>query len=406
MMLEALKSKRILVTGGTGFIGTRVVERLMLEGECQVRVLVRKFQRAIRIARFDAVEMVPGTMTDLAAVRRAAEGCDIIINCAHDFTLTFPKKNRRDNLLAAKNIAQAALEVNARLIHLSTVDTFGHPQGEVIDETTPRNPKGGAYAEAKWAVERHLTARCAQDGLRLTVLLPMIVYGPHAAWVHSPCAQLRNGRLALPNEGKGTCNTVYIDDLISAMFLAATNEEVVGETFIISGPDTTTWAGFFGRYDRALGTNALTLMTEEEFAAALRRAKQKRKLLPVMLGLVKDGTVFRLVNRMRKAALIEGLLKGSIKFFGEWLFLVPGCAHWDETAKRIVRKLRYGKPPAAPAGDPRPLILPSNAWLADIYRCPPRLSIEKARRLLGYEPQFDFERGIELTLKYIEWANL
>src|SRR5437899_10163551 len=101
----SLQGKKVLVTGGTGFIGGRLVERLVLEWGAQVRVLVRNFAHAVRVARFP-IEMVPGDTTDANAMKSAAKGCDAIFHCAYGATAD-PEKQKAIALKAVEAVAQA-----------------------------------------------------------------------------------------------------------------------------------------------------------------------------------------------------------------------------------------------------------------------------------------------------------
>ena len=75
-----LSGKRVLVTGGTGFIGGRLIERLVVDYKADVRALVRNFARASRIARFP-IQMVHGDVINPSDVNQAADGCEFIFHC-------------------------------------------------------------------------------------------------------------------------------------------------------------------------------------------------------------------------------------------------------------------------------------------------------------------------------------
>src|SRR5581483_2476179 len=80
--MESLANARVLVTGGTGFIGGRLIERLVLQHGAHVRVLVRRYDSATRAARLP-VELIGGDVTHAADVERAMTGCDYVFHCAY-----------------------------------------------------------------------------------------------------------------------------------------------------------------------------------------------------------------------------------------------------------------------------------------------------------------------------------
>ena len=82
---------KILVTGATGFIGSRLCELLSLEHRLPYRALVRNYSRAARIARLDA-ELVAGDMLDADSLARAVKGCDAVVNLAHSDDKTAAKQ--------------------------------------------------------------------------------------------------------------------------------------------------------------------------------------------------------------------------------------------------------------------------------------------------------------------------
>ena len=89
---------KILLTGATGFIGTRLCERLKLHWRLPYRALVRNYTHATRIARLDS-EMMPGDLTNVDALVKALDGCDTIVHMAHGEDDKAPKDTA--NVIAA-----------------------------------------------------------------------------------------------------------------------------------------------------------------------------------------------------------------------------------------------------------------------------------------------------------------
>ncbi len=132
-----LSGKRVLVTGGTGFIGGRLVERLILEHKADVRVLVRNFARVPRIARF-SVEMLYGDVTNPSDVERAVDGCEVIFHCAALGSKGSKEIRRLVNVGGTRNVLEAARHAGAnRVVYLSPTN----------------NTERGDYLEFKWRLE-------------------------------------------------------------------------------------------------------------------------------------------------------------------------------------------------------------------------------------------------------------
>jgi nucleoside-diphosphate-sugar epimerase len=367
-----LSGKQVLVTGATGFVGGRLVEKLVIEQHANVRVLIRNFSHASRIARFD-IEMVSGDITDSSAVTEATKGCEVIFHCAYDFR--GPRKDRqRVTFVGTENVAKAALKTGSRLVHVSTVDVYGWPHQETLDETAPKSPDSNLYAQTKFRAEEFLWSYHRQHAFPLVVVQPTIVYGPFSRpWTLSVIDQLKNGRLELGEEDNGVCNAVYIDDVADALILAATEPRAVGEAFLISGPDVITWKEFYAAFEKLLGRNGTGSISPND----VKRV---------------SSSLSSLEGRVIDAAMESSILRRAYE--KSRLFLPD---HINGLIRSTVLKLL-----AKNAQLNRPL----DKSRLKLYRTRCHVKLDKARRLLGYKPAFSFERGMVLTGQFLRWADL
>jgi nucleoside-diphosphate-sugar epimerase len=390
--LMKLVGKTVLVTGGTGFIGSRLVEKLILEQQAHVRVLVRTYGRASRIARFP-VEMVPGNLTDVESVRRATRGCDVIFNCAYDFAAD-REHQKRSSMQAARNLGEAALrETVRRLVHVSTSAVYAPmPDGD-LTEASGWPKSTNPYVLIKRELERLLLDQHKTRGLPAVVVQPTLVYGPFSRdWTIGPIQQLTSGYIPLVDQGTGLCNPVYIDDVIDAMILAATAQAAVGERFLISGDKPLTWKEFYEPLESLLGTKATIEITEQELSQEIARRQRDSALSSRLRNLMRNREVAEVVRTLPAVSTFVAVAKKILRH-----------DQWESLKSRFV-----------PNGSPifnghgaatKPLHIPSELLL-QMYKSKTRVRIDKARALLGYSPKFDFERGMNVTAEFLRWANL
>ncbi len=260
-----LEGKTAFVTGGSGFIGGRLIEVLIRQYGMRVKALVRATTSAgggaFRAAAAGA-EIVFGSLLDEAALDGAVKGCDLVFHCAYG-THGSGAEQRQVTLEGTRLLARAAGKAGvAQFVHLSTVATFGGNTPAVVDERFV-NPKLWAwpYAHDKLDAERALAGEGKAAGMPFTILRLGSVYGPYgSSFTVGPLSAMRQGRFAMVDNGDGIASATYVDDVVQAMLLAAqTSGE--GETFMIRGPDTVTWRDLYGAYDAMVGADSLVSMT-------------------------------------------------------------------------------------------------------------------------------------------------
>jgi predicted dehydrogenase/nucleoside-diphosphate-sugar epimerase len=249
----ALRGKSVLVVGASGFIGSRLVERLLLECGARPRVLLRGHARSARLARLgiDRFELVMGALDDPAVVERAVSGCVAVFNCAYDWFSVDANQSGIEALI------RACIGNRAALIHLSTISIYEPLQDGALDEDSAFPAAGTSYGMAKRALDARIQQAVLDSGLRATILSPTVVYGPFGrAWTSTPAKRVRNGNVLLPENGEGLCNAVHVDDVCQAMIRAASIPHQNGSRYLVSADEPVSWAAFYGAYANALGRPA------------------------------------------------------------------------------------------------------------------------------------------------------
>ena len=238
------KIEQILVTGANGFIGGWLVEAIYLSRKAGVRAGVRSLSSAARVGRFP-VEIVPCDVLELQQLQRSMRGITSVVHCAVG--------SREVNVEGTRNVLSAAVRGGiTRFIHLSTVEVYGNVRG-VVDESFPLRSCGSEYGDSKIEAER-LCWEANRHGMPVTVLRPSVVYGPFSApWTMFIAERLKTRRWrTLQTVGEGSCNLLYVDDLITAILTCLIQERAVGEAFNVNGPEVITWNEFYRRLNIAL----------------------------------------------------------------------------------------------------------------------------------------------------------
>jgi nucleoside-diphosphate-sugar epimerase len=383
----------VLVTGATGFIGGRLVESLVLDHGMRVRVLVRNFTHAHRIARFP-VELVSGDVTDAASVAAAMRGVDHVFHCVNDPSSPIETTRRGAELVADAALAEGC----GRLVYLSSNMAYGEELHGRLAEESSYQDSTNPYVEGKRQAETALLDRHRVAGLPVVVLQPTIVYGPYGSFWTRHCLELlAREDMPLLDGGTNPCNAVYVDDVVAAMLLAASVEEAVGGTYLVSAAEPTDWQSFYGAFAEMLGIDATRVVSAAELEAIRARSRPAGPPRPGattaaragMKALARDPDVRALLKRLPVSRPVRRRVRS--------------------TAKRLVGVGPSPSPPGAgtvkPAEERRPLHLPGDI-LMKLFRSTARVEIDRAHRDLGYEPAFDLERGMAMTEAYARWAGL
>jgi uncharacterized protein YbjT (DUF2867 family) len=234
----------ILVTGGTGFVGPQIVHALR-ERELPVRCLVRRPSggTASTLAAWGC-ELTQGEMTDAASLRRAAQGCEVVV---HLVAIRQGKEEQFQRIMeqGTRDLVAAARDAGVRrFVLMSALGTS--------EETRDLVP----YYHAKWESEQSVTS----SGLEHVIFRPSFIFGRDGG-ILATFRRLAKLAPVTPVIGSGRqrIQPIWIDD-VAAYFTAAVDKpEAADRIFELGGPDAVTWNEFWERLKRALGVRRPTV---------------------------------------------------------------------------------------------------------------------------------------------------
>lgn len=233
--------KNVLVTGGTGFIGSNLAAALVNEGY-RVRILRRPSSDLRAVSDFDA-EHVLGDIRDQDAVRRAVQGCDTVFHVAA--LVSYWKRQREQlfdiNVGGTANVVRACFEAGVeKLVHTSSIAAVGFPgNGQPANEETAFNWERYdiGYRISKHRAEQEVL-RGVKHGLPAVIVNPAIVLGERDIHFHGGQIVRDVYRKRIFYYVKGGISVVYVGDVVRGHLEAARGGRI-GERYILSGENLT-----------------------------------------------------------------------------------------------------------------------------------------------------------------------
>jgi uncharacterized protein YbjT (DUF2867 family) len=226
----------ILVTGGTGFVGTKVVHALRAEDH-PVRVLARNPKEAETHANWGC-QIAEGDMTDAASLRRAVAGCEAVIDL-----VALISGSREDfervMIQGTRNLVAAAKEAGAkRFVLMSALGV------------SERTKDLTHYYHAKWDEEQAVQS----SGLEYTIFRPSFAFGADGGSLPIYIRQVRwSPVITVIGDGTRRLQPIWVDDVAAFFVKSFAISEAVNRTFELAGPDVVTWDELYERLRRVLG---------------------------------------------------------------------------------------------------------------------------------------------------------
>ncbi len=339
---------KILITGAAGFIGGWVAESFALAG-IPFRAGIRRWNSAVRLAR-RPTDMVLCDVMSREQLHAALDGCDAVVHCA----VGSPEVIEAGTRHVLQVVRERGLR---RMVHLSSVAVYGWATG-MIDESHPLRSDGNRYGEAKIRAEE-ICREFAAESVPVVILRPSVVYGPFSeVWTVSFAKRLCSGRWGTFGEGgEGTCNLVYVTDVVQAIERALHADRVVGEAFNVNGGESLTWNRYFARFNEALGLPPLPRLKTGRIALRAKMLGPVRRAARFALDRF-GKPILRLHSRSALAASVMKATESSLK-------LTP-------TSDQLKR-----------------------------YRQQAEYTIDKANERLGYSPRVGVTEGLEFSVAWL-----
>jgi nucleoside-diphosphate-sugar epimerase len=227
----------ILVTGGTGLVGSHVIEQARQRGD-RVRALVRSPDAAKQLADWGA-ELVAGDLGEPASLKQAVEGATVIVHCAAKVGDWGPTESYRTiNVHGLEQLLLAAESAGTlkRFVHISSLGVYQARDHYGTDETEQPSTTGiDGYTLTKVEAENLVLDHIREKKLPAVVLRPGFIYGPRDRSVLPRLLErVKSGVFAFLGPPDKLMNNTYVKNLVAAIFLAIENDAAVGQVFNIT----------------------------------------------------------------------------------------------------------------------------------------------------------------------------
>lgn len=229
-------TKSVLVTGATGFIGTRLVEKL-IQRQNNVISLIRKGKKAhsgSKSINFDLTDFNSSIPID---------NTDCVIHLASHTPLEKNKKIlEKVNLLGTKNLFHQVKDKTKSIIYVSGLGVYGEPGEKIVDENSPYSPTTD-FVKIRLDAQEFLEKNCKDIGIDFSVIHFGDVYGPGGWFYEFMIKRLLKNTFRLPKNGEYYKGFVHLDDAVGSLISVLENS-TKNETFIVSDSTPVTFRTF------------------------------------------------------------------------------------------------------------------------------------------------------------------
>jgi dTDP-glucose 4,6-dehydratase len=249
-----IEGKQIFLTGGAGFIGTKIIERLIPNNKIVVYdTLQRNSLKDTHFSKHQNLTLIKGNVLDNQNLEKFIKNSEIIIHLAAiagiDTVIKSPTTTMNVNFVGTSNVLEAAAKLDTveRFVDFSTSEVYGSFANKLEESSaTTLGGVGNArwtYAISKLAAEHLSHSFFSEFNLPVTSIRPFNIYGPGQVGegaIHNFITRaIRNEDLVIHGDGDQIRSWCYIDDIVDCILLCLENKDAVGEVFNIGNPRST-----------------------------------------------------------------------------------------------------------------------------------------------------------------------
>lgn len=248
---------KLLITGGTGFIGTRLAIKSVERGHevvvlGQINTPAEEANKAL--LESTGIKVILGAITEAEKLKESLAGCNLVFHlAAAQHEANVPDQHFYDvNVEGTQKIIEASIAAGvSRFVHGSTIGVYGSAMDGEIDEEVPPNPVN-IYGVTKLKGEQ--LALSYTDKIPLSVVRISETYGPGDRRLLKLFKAIDKQVFFMIGNGENKHQLIYVDDLIDGMYLAAEKDEALGQVFVLAGREVLTTNDMVAAVSKALST--------------------------------------------------------------------------------------------------------------------------------------------------------
>lgn len=268
-----LKGRHVLVTGGAGFLGSHLCEKLLAEG-AKVRALdlLGSYRETNLCAILEQIDLLNSNIACEESMLKAAKDVDSIVHLAFPMVLRQRSIETRvitEILTGLLNLIRAALDRNSLFVYISSIAVYGNEKFVPIDENHPLKPVL-IHGAVKLAGENFCSTLARSDGLRTVILRVADIYGPRNTRVSVPIKFLlqamRNEPITVFGDGTDSRTYTFVSDFCEAVVLSLIRPEAMGGIFNIGGDECVSMYQLALEVKRITGSSSLIVFQDSPAA--------------------------------------------------------------------------------------------------------------------------------------------